>query len=47
MEFSKDYAPELVEITEAGRVGLPCIVIGNGEKILFDYNLLDIDSLEE
>ncbi len=43
----RDYAPEFNEIKEAGRVGLPCIVIGKGEKILFDYNLLDIDSLEE
>ena len=43
----RDYAPEFKEIKEAGRVGLPCIVIGKEEKILFDYNLLDIESLEE
>lgn len=43
----RDYAPEFEEIKEAGRVGLPCIVIEKGEIILFDYNLLDIDSLKE
>ena len=43
----RDYAPEFKEIKEAGRVGLPCIVIGKEEKILFDYNLLDIESIEE
>lgn len=43
----RDNAPEFKEIKEAGRVGLPCIVIEKGEKILFDYNLLDIESLKE
>ncbi len=38
----RDLAPEFKEIKENGKVGLPCIVINNGEKILFDYNLLDI-----
>jgi len=45
----RDEAPEFKEIKEAGRVGLPCIVINNGEigKILFDYNLLDIENIKE
>lgn len=43
----RDHAPEFIEIKEAGRVGLPCIVIGKEEKILFDYNLLDIENLKE
>lgn len=43
----RDNAPEFKEIKAAGRVGLPCIVIEKGEKILFDYNLLDIESLKE
>ena len=43
----RDNAPEFKEIKEAGRVGLPCIVIEKGERILFDYNLLDIESLKE
>ncbi|HOA20176.1 MAG TPA: hypothetical protein PL127_02780 [Sedimentibacter sp.] len=43
----RDNAPEFKEIKDEGRVGLPCIVIENGEEILFDYNLLDIESLKE
>lgn len=31
----RDNNPEFKEIKEAGRVGLPCIVINDGEKILF------------
>nr|WP_244969347.1 hypothetical protein [Tissierella praeacuta] len=30
------------EVKESGRVGLPCIVINDGERIIFDYNELDI-----
>ncbi|MBU5427468.1 hypothetical protein KQI41_13835 [Tissierella pigra] len=26
------------EVKESGRVGLPCIVVNNGEEIIFDYN---------
>lgn len=43
----RDLAPEFKEIKENGRVGLPCIVINNGEKILFDYNLLHIEGIKE
>ena len=43
----RDNAPEFKEVKEGGRVGLPCIVVNNGEQIIFDYNLLDIDSLKE
>jgi glutaredoxin-related protein len=43
----RDNTPEFKEIKDEGRVGLPCIVIENGEEILFDYNLLDIESLKE
>ncbi len=43
----RDNAPEFKEVKEGGRVGLPCIVINNGEQIVFDYNLLDIDGLKE
>lgn len=31
----RDTRPEFDEIKEAGRVGLPCIVIDDGEKIIF------------
>ena len=30
------------EIKEAGKVGLPCIVVNDGEQIIFDYNELEI-----
>lgn len=30
------------EIKEAGRVGLPCIVVNDGEQIIFDYNELEV-----
>lgn len=43
----RDNAPEFKEIKEGGWVGLPCFVINDGEQILFDYKLLDIDSLIE
>ena len=32
---------------ENGQVGLPCIVIGNGEQIIFDYEQLDIEDLKK
>ena len=41
----RDNAPEFKKIKENGFVGLPCIVINDGQQIIFDYNLLDIDSL--
>ena len=43
----RDEAPEFKEVKEARRVGLPCIVIDNGEKIVFDYNLLDTENIKE
>ena len=32
----RDTRPEFDEIKEAGRVGLPCIVVNKGEKIYFE-----------
>ena len=32
----RDTRPEFDEMKKNGRVGLPCIVINNGEKILFE-----------
>lgn len=32
----RDNRPEFDSIKEAGRVGLPCIVINDGEKIVFE-----------
>jgi len=28
------------EIKESGRIGLPCIVVNDGERIIFDHNEL-------
>ncbi|WIV11616.1 hypothetical protein [Proteiniborus sp. MB09-C3] len=41
----RDKAPEFDEIRKAGRVGLPCIVINNGEEIIFDKSLLNLEEL--
>ncbi len=41
----RDNNPVFKEIKEGGRVGLPCLVIGNGEQIIFDVELLDIEDL--
>jgi len=41
----RDSAPEFDEIKKVGRVGLPCIVVDNGEKIIFDKTLLNIEEL--
>lgn len=43
----RDSAPEFEEIKKAGRVGLPCIVINNGEEIVFDKASLDIEELKK
>lgn len=42
----RDYAPAFKEIRENGRVGLPTIVINNGEEYIFDQKLLDIEALK-
>jgi len=41
----RDSAPEFIEIKKNGRVGLPCIVVNNGEKVIFDKELLNIEEL--
>jgi len=33
----RDTRKEFDEIKKAGRVGIPCFVLNDGEKILFDY----------
>lgn len=33
----RDNYKEFEKIKEMGKVGIPCIVINDGEKILFDY----------
>lgn len=41
LKFRDNYK-EFDEIKKAGRVGLPCIVVNNGEEIIFDYEKLEI-----
>lgn len=41
----RDSAPEFEEIKKAGRVGLPCIVINDGEEIVFDQTLINFEEL--
>ncbi|MFS8541440.1 MAG: hypothetical protein LOD89_05050 [Tissierellales bacterium] len=36
----RDTRKEFDEIKRLGRVGIPCIVINDGEKIIFDYKEL-------
>lgn len=38
----RDNYKEFDEIKKANRVGLPCIVINDGEEIIFDYKELDL-----
>jgi glutaredoxin-related protein len=37
----RDFRPEFDEIKKAGRVGIPLIVINDGEKLIFDIPNLD------
>lgn len=43
----RDNNPIFDEKKENGQVGLPCIVIGNGEQLVFDYKDLDIEDLKQ
>ncbi len=33
----RDTYEEFKPVKEAGNVGIPCILVNNGEKIIFDY----------
>ena len=37
----RDHDPRFAEVKEGGRVGIPCIVVNDGEKILFGQPSLD------
>lgn len=41
----RDNSPVFDEIKKSGRVGLPCIVINDGEEIIFDKEKLNLDDL--
>lgn len=43
----RDNAPEFKDIREAGRVGVPCIVINNGEQIILDHTTVNTDNLKD
>lgn len=38
----RDNYSEFDEIKAAGAIGLPCIVVNDGEEIIFDYNELKL-----
>lgn len=38
----RDNHPEFDQIKENGNIGLPCIVVNDGEEIIFDYKELKI-----
>jgi len=38
----RDNYSEFDEIKAAGAIGLPCIVVNDGEEIIFDYNKLKL-----
>jgi len=37
----RDTREEFDEIKRLGKIGIPCIVINDGEKIIFDYKELE------
>lgn len=41
----RDSRPEFNQIKESGRVGIPCIVVNKGERVLFDK--IDIEQLRD
>lgn len=43
----RDYAPEFEKIKADGRIGLPCIVVGEDRSIYFDYRELDVDFIKD
>lgn len=43
----RDNNPVFKEIKDSGRVGLPCLVIGNGDQIVFEVESLDIEDLKK
>lgn len=38
----RDNFDQFKEVKESGRVGLPCIIVNNGEKIIFDYKEFEV-----
>ena len=42
----RDTSPTFNEIKEKGSIGIPCIVINNGEKFFFDQDTLNLNELK-
>ncbi len=42
----RDNNPVFDKVKEAGNVGLPCLVIGNGEKIVFQVEGMDLEDIK-
>lgn len=43
----RENAPEFKPIVESGKIGIPCLVIGDNEKLIFDEAELDKFIAEE
>ncbi|SCG82209.1 hypothetical protein DW1_0600 [Proteiniborus sp. DW1] len=43
----RDNAPVFEDIKKAGKVGLPCVVINNGEEIVFDKESIKLEQLKD
>lgn len=42
----RDFSKAFDEIKEAGKIGLPALVINNGEEIVFDIENYDLEKLK-
>lgn len=43
----RDNSPAFKEIKEKGRIGVPCVMVNNGEKFFFDQDSLNLDELRD
>lgn len=43
----RDNSPEFKKIKEKGRIGVPCVMVNNGEKFFFDQESLNLDELRD
>jgi glutaredoxin-related protein len=42
----RDRYPEFDEIKVKGNIGIPCVVVNEGEKIFFDKDTINLDELK-
>lgn len=43
----RDNSPAFKEIKDKGRIGVPCVMVNNGEKFFFDQESLDLNELRD